>query len=230
MSNMLCPGCGKYQAKADNCSSCGIAIARLKYRTSQQITPKHRKASQGYSTYKLLFTIGVAIGLAVAFDIPEILKGVGSAANYQRPLVLDKARNGNGIKQYDFIRLFDSKKPFSSLAKQNYYTVVEGYLDSCPICKRMEADFPAFLTARKDVLIRRVHFPEGGMNLSFTGNTQVEVERQAQDYNERMASYDFCGTPHIEIYDANKQLIVADTCKQRLGTHYLRKWMADESH
>jgi hypothetical protein len=168
--------------------------------------------------------------MAVVFDLPNSLKGGESAVNYQRPLVLDKTRNGNGIKQYDFVQLFESKKPFSSLAKQNYYTVVEGYLDSCSICKRMEAEFPAFLRARKDVLIRRVHFPEGGMNLSFTGNTQAEVERQAKEYNERIESYNFCGTPHIEIYDANQQLIVADTCKSRPATKYLRKWMAEESN
>lgn len=127
-----------------------------------------------------------------------------STVNYSELPVLDKERRGKGIKQYDFMPLFDAQRPFSSLAKDGYYTVVEGYIDTCSICKRLEAGFPSFLKARKDVLIRRVHFPEDGMNFSFTGTTQAEVDAQAEDYNQRIKSYDFCGTPHVEIYNSKK--------------------------
>lgn len=178
---------------------------------------------------KIMFIIAVAIVFAVMMNAPDILNDGRAVANYERPAILENTREGKGIKQYEFMPLFEANKPFSSLAKENYYTVVEGYLDSCSICKRLEAEFPSFLKQRKDVLIRRVHFPEGGIKLSFTGENQEAVEKQAEEFNARIKSYDFCGTPHIEIYDANKQLLVADTCRTKSGTDFLRKWMSSES-
>ena len=178
---------------------------------------------------KILLIIAVIIVFAVMRNSQDTTEDERSVVKYKHPAVLEKARKGNGIKQYEFMPLFDANKPFSSLAKENYYTVVEGYIDSCSICKRMEAEFPSFLNQRKDVLIRRVHFPEGGINLSFSGEDQAAIEKQAEEFNSRIKSYDFCGTPHIEIYDANKQLVVADSCTRKPGTDFLRKWMSAES-
>ncbi len=184
---------------------------------------------QSNGTNKIPLIIGAVIVIVVIMNLPINMSGGSDAVKYTHLPVLEKTRKGSGIKEYEFMPLFDANKPFNSLAKENYYTVVEGYLDSCSICRSLEAKFPAFLNARKDVLIQRVHFPEGGMNLSFTGNSQAEVEQQAEEFNARIKSYDFCGTPHIEIYDANKQLIVADSCSKRPASDFLRKWMSAEA-
>ena len=39
MANMLCPKCGKFQEKAEICSSCGIVVAKYKAESNQQNTP-----------------------------------------------------------------------------------------------------------------------------------------------------------------------------------------------
>ncbi len=155
-------------------------------------------------------------------------------------------RNGKGIKKYEFTELFDRNKPLSKLAKKDYYTVVEGYIDTCSICKKLEADFKPFLAQRKDVLIRKVHFPEGAVSQQFTGDSQEEVNRKMRKYYERLQQYNFnhvvitdtelqlsvCGTPHIEIYGPDRELIASDMCGDenlKTGLIYLRKWMRAES-
>jgi hypothetical protein len=168
-----------------------------------------------------------------AFVIPEAAAG---------------SRSNNGIKKYEFDALFERNRPLSKLAKKGYYTVIEGYIDTCSICKRLEADFPGFLKQRKDVLIRKVHFPEGGVRLEFTGNSQEEVNRQLAEYYQRLGKYNFnhvvktdteyqltsCGTPHIEIYGPDKELIATDKCGEKNlkeGLQYLRNWIkAEKSH
>lgn len=229
MSNMMCPKCGKFQEKADICVSCGIAIAKFRSNQTKKIIPKKNTSSQGKGLNKVFLVVAVMIVFVGITNLPEIIRSGSSIVQYERPSILDKTRKGSGIKQVEFMTLFDANRPFKSLAKENYYTVVEGYINTCSICKRMEAGFPEFLKARKDVLIRRVHFPEGGMNFSFTGETQEEVEKEAQAINEKIKSYDFCGTPHVEIYGANKELIVADSCSRRPATEFLRKWMSAET-
>ncbi len=229
MSNMLCPKCGKFQEKADICDSCGIAVAKFNLKSTEQPIRVHKAAKQNNGVNMLQVFFGIAFIIGVIIYFPEILSGGSPGVAYKDLPTLEKTRKGKGVKEYEFMPLFDANKPFSSLAKENYYTVVEGYTNTCSICKRMEARFPAFLKARKDVLIRRVHFPEGGMKFSFNGGSRAEVEKQAEELNQRIKSYDFCGTPHIQIYDANKQLIVSDTCRKRAGTDFLRKWMSAEA-
>lgn len=148
--------------------------------------------------------------------------------SFEAPEVIEASRQGSGIRKHEFQQLFDANRPFSSLAKEGQYTVVEGYLDSCSICKRIEAGFPAFLQKRQDVVIQRVHFPEQGMQVSFSGVDQESMQRMADEYNQRIKSYNFCSTPHIEIYDENRQLLVADTCTKKSATTYLERWMASE--
>jgi hypothetical protein len=168
----------------------------------------------------------------------------GSQTKYYMPEMATGKRKGSGIKNYEFTTLFEQNKPYSKLAKEGYYTVIEGYINTCSICKQIEAEFPAFLNKRKDVLIRKVHFPEGGNNISFNGSSQEEVMRQMEDYYQRLGRYNnhyvvkknnqyeltICGTPHIEIYGPDKQLIVTDKCgkkNKKSGLAFLRKWMKD---
>lgn len=132
-------------------------------------------------------------------------------------------RNNNGISKVEFMSLFKDKKPFSQLSSDNYYTVIEVYLDSCSICKRLETGYDSFLKKRKDVLIKKVHFPEAGVNFT------VSSQQEADDIQARMESYQVCGTPHVEIYGPDKNLISADNCGSKQGTNFLRHWMSAET-
>lgn len=58
--------------------------------------------------------------------------------NFVVPQHTQVQRTGNDINWVEFMALFDQKRPFSTLAADNYYTVVEVYLDSCAICKRLK--------------------------------------------------------------------------------------------
>jgi len=165
--------------------------------------------------------------------------------SFVAPAVTTMQRTDSGIKKYEFTELFNKGKPLSVLAEKNYYTVVEFYLDSCSICKRLESDFPAFLEHRQDVVIRKVRFPETGMSYSFPGPSQAEVTQQIAGHFRRLALYNMnhvvktdseyllstCGTPHIEIYGPDKQLMVTDRCGEKNykgGLAFLRKWIKAE--
>ena len=172
--------------------------------------------------------MGKIILIAIAVSVLVMLNKSPVLSSFEVPQVLATERQGKAIKQHEFQQMVDKRKPFKTLAKKDSYTVVEAYLDSCGICKRLEAGFPAFLDKRKDVVIQRVHVPESGIQISFTGSSQEEVQKMQQDMDRLMKSYDFCGTPHVVIYDPDKQLLVADSCTKKDGTRFLERWMAAE--
>jgi hypothetical protein len=147
----------------------------------------------------------------------------GGDRNFVVPQHTELQRSGNAIHQVEFMALFDRKQPFSALAADNYYTVVEVYLDSCTICKRLEKGFDPFLRNRQDVMIKRVHFPESGMNFS------VSSQQEADALQSRIESYRVCGTPHVEIYGPDQQLVSADNCGSKQGTNFLRQWISAET-
>jgi len=147
----------------------------------------------------------------------------GGISNFVVPQHASSQRSGTGIKQVEFMSLFDQKKSFSSLASNKHYTVVEVYLNTCSICKRLEQGFGPFVKNRQDVIIQRVHFPESGMN--FTINSQQEAE----EIQSRIESYQVCGTPHVEIYGPGGTLVTADNCGSKEGTKFLRHWISAET-
>ena len=185
--------------------------------------------SLGYSTVtdgatmtsKLLLIV-IAVAVLAAINDRDLF------SSFETPVALAVERKGRAINKHEFQPLFDEGKPFSPLAKGDHYTVVEGYLDSCAICKRLEAGFDDFVSKRKDVSIQRVHFPESGIQMAFTGSSQAEIQQLQQDYERRIKSYKFCGTPHVEVYDADRHLIAADNCTSREGTRFLEQWMVAE--
>jgi hypothetical protein len=188
-----------------------------------------------------LITIIIGIAAAVIY-----FKFMDPAAGFVVPATAPAKRIDSGIRKYEFTNLFEQNQPFSKLAKKGYYTVIEGYIDTCTICKLLEADFPAFLNTRRDVVIRKVHLPEGGVSQSFSGRTQEELTQQMDAYHQRLGRYNFnhvvktdtqyqlttCGTPHVEIYGPDRQLIATDKCGKKnlkTGLIFLRNWIKSES-
>ena len=157
--------------------------------------------------------LAIALGIAAAWKLlPE--------GHIKRP-PLALGREVSAIQNHDFGPLFDAEAPLASLAHEGVYTVVEVYINTCATCKQIEAELPAFLEQRNDVVVRRVHFPEEGMSWSLD---------QAMTMESRLDAYQICGTPHVEIYDAQRRPVKQDRCGAKDGLHYLRQWMALETH
>ncbi|MGB5306351.1 MAG: hypothetical protein WBO57_08920 [Gammaproteobacteria bacterium] len=150
-----------------------------------------------------------------------------------------RAENIKKIRKYEYKDLFARSKRTSSLAVKDYYTIVEVYIDTCSICKQLEAGFLPFIKKRNDVVIRKLHFPESGMSIDFNSPQEAEdLARRINLYNFNYAvvkngifNMTSCGTPHIEIYGPDKQLVATDKCgkkNDKSGLAFLRKWMRAE--
>jgi hypothetical protein len=143
-----------------------------------------------------------------------------------------KTREGAGSTAeitHEFEAMFDGEQRLEALSRSGNYTVVEVYLDTCAICRQLESTYPAFLQARKDVVIRKVHFPEQGFNFQFSGQTREEVEQQMKQAQGLMNAFAICGTPHIEVYAPDGAILAADRCGDKAGLKYLSDWIRDET-
>ena len=170
-----------------------------------------------------------------------LLDIIGSGAGFTIPPVAVGSREGNikKIKKYEYLDLFEKAKPTSKLAVKDHYTVIELYIDTCSICKKLESKFTPFLSKRKDVVIRRIHFPESGASFRFNSQEdQIEHFERMSIYNfnhvvinEDSANVGTCGTPHIEIYGPDKQLIASDECGEKnikSGLAFINNWIKAE--
>ncbi len=182
----------------------------------------------------LFVIVGLVIGVFL-FDI------IGSRTGFAIPPAAAGSREGNikKIKKYEYLDLFEKSKPTSKLAVKDHYTVVEGYTNTCTICKKLETRFTPFLSKRKDVVIRRLHFPESGVGFSFNSpEEQIEHFERMSIYNfnhvvidDNNVSFSNCGTPHIEIYGPDKNLIATDKCGEKnlkTGLAFLNNWLEAE--
>ena len=118
------------------------------------------------------------------------LKTTGSGANFSIPPVAAGNQEGNikGIKQYEYLDLFEKAKPTSKLAVKDHYTIVEGYTDTC-----------------------------------YNFNHAVLTEESVSVTN--------CGTPHVEIYGPDKNLIATDKCGEKNyeeGLAFINNWLKAE--
>lgn len=184
--------------------------------------------------------LGIVV-VAIAYIIYHSI-GLG----YEKPAFAQVRGDVPKIQSVHFDSLFEAGIPFSQLAEKGQYTVVEGYLPTCPLCKKLESEFPAFLNQRRDVVIRQVQFNSSG-GVRFNATDPEEHKAQVLAYANRIGQYQnfhvdidaandrlnigTCGTPHIEIYGPDQQLLIADSCPDghKNGLAFLKKWMLDET-
>jgi hypothetical protein len=67
------------------------------------------------------------------------------------------------------------------------------------------------------------------MHNNVQGSSREDLEAKINALNLRMASYQLCGSPHVELYGPDKEAIAVDTCKNRLGTTFLWDWITTET-
>ena len=185
-----------------------------------------------------LFIIAALCGLAY-------LMFGGASSTFEHPLPLAVERSGPGVKKYEFERLLSEHTRFEDLAAAGYYTVVEGYTDSCSVCRALERELPDLITARQDVVLRRVRFSERG-GKQFKGATEADIRAEMAAYAAQLKQYrsfnivdtsdgfgiGTCGTPHVEIYRPDGTLLASDSCDdtsvRKTGLGFLRDWIVAE--
>ena len=160
---------------------------------------------------KLHVLLGFVVATLTAWDfVPQ--------DHFDAPPAL-ATRHGSAIRPHEFAPLFMDAKPLANLARDGVYTVVEVYINTCSTCKQLEAELPAFVAHRQDVVVRRVHFPEDGLSFSSDDSKAIAA---------RIDSYHICGTPHVEIYGPDREPLHRDNCGAKDGLNYLRAWIAAE--
>lgn len=129
--------------------------------------------------------------------------------------------SGERIESFEVDDLFDSRKGFHQLAEKGVYTIVEVYSDDCATCRKIESKFPALLSAREDIIIRRVRLFSGAISFSTLAEQQTWQAKQ----NAMQDFYGYYGTPHIEIYDENGDTLVKDEGRKKPGLQVLKQWL-----
>ena len=118
---------------------------------------------------------------------------------------------------FEIADLYDRGTTFKQLVEPNAYTIVEVYADNCGRCKVLEADFPALLSSRDDIVIKRVK--------TFSGRISFDSESVANSWFERQEAmldfYKVKGTPHVEIYDGTGRALAKDNLGRKNGTGLL---------
>ena len=166
----------------------------------------------------------------------------GTAPRFEPPRVVEPAREITQVRRLEFDKLLAEQTRFEDLAHAGYYTIIEGYTDSCGACRALEKQLPQLLSARGDVLLRRVRFSEHG-GRQFQAGNEASLRAQMEAYAEELASYrsfnvetgedgpriGTCGTPHVEIYGPDGRLLVGDSCDdqrvRKAGLGFLRRWL-----
>lgn len=94
------------------------------------------------------------------------------------------------------------------------YTILYFYSNSCPACKRLNADLEQFIIVRPDVAVLKFD-----LGYDWSGDNVYNT------YRLRIGK-----TPFIHIYDPSGRLVVADIAHEADGLHLLRQWMTAELH
>jgi hypothetical protein len=230
----ICPKCSHaFQTDSadppDACPACGVifskyldtTINRDKAALNARFQPKHRDKLGLRILQLILFVLAVT---AVSF----VYKSSRHHDNFKPSVVPVVGNATNSADQREFADLFNSDTSFASLATRGQYTVVEVYLDQCAYCRELEAALEPFQEKRGDIHLVRVHHP-GTMGNSIHASSREEMEAQVKLMNARMTSYQLCGSPHVEVYDADKKPLGVDTCQDRAGTEFLWKWISTET-
>ncbi|MEQ9264684.1 MAG: hypothetical protein RLN81_05650 [Balneolaceae bacterium] len=129
-------------------------------------------------------------------------------------------------EEITFDELYKAKKPYSELAVPGSITIIEVRTNTCSICAGLEKKLPAFQKARPDVLVYQVNLPDEGVARHFA--TKEEADKWMKEREEKFDMYNFGGTPHIEIYGADGNLIIADKGRSKKGLEFLEKWIDSE--
>lgn len=149
----------------------------------------------------IVFFLLIAAGLYFVTTYESEVEGL---VNAEYPVL-----EGSGIRTVSFdTEYYD----YRSEIVKGTYTVMYFYSDSCPTCRRVDADLKRFIKTRPDVAIRRFDL---GYHWSSAGTYQT--------YGIRVRK-----TPFIHVYDADGNLVAEDVDMGNAGMKFLYDWMNAE--
>ena len=232
----ICPKCSQVlnpneQGNPGVCPACGVIFAKYLETTAKRdaakVAPRPRaQTHQGNPISPLVKILLLVVLIAGAVNL--YLNHRNATPVYKHvslPILADANKTS---EQFEFNDLFDRDTTLSNLATPGHYTVVEVYLDQCTYCRELESALVKFQDQRKDVDVVRVHHP-GHMSANVRASTREELNQKMQALNDKMSSYQLCGSPHVEVYGPDKQALGLDTCKSRGGTAFIWNWITSET-
>ena len=233
-----CPKCAYTRKAAEiaspgTCPSCGLVFekydaAMAQAQSLRQSARSVTRGDGGPGIGRTILGIAVtAVAAAAYYGVPALFTST-SAPPRAAVQLAGSGAIARGSRIEEFETLFNGGAPLRSLASNGEYTVVEVYLDTCGYCRQLEAALVPFMRKRADVGLVRVHHP-GSLNIQIQGNSQEDMQRQADQMNARIKSYDICGTPHVEVYGPDRKLIAADSCGTKNGTSFVWDWIGQET-
>lgn len=121
------------------------------------------------------------------------------------------AAEGVRTARTTFAELAAAGASFADVARPGVYTVFVVSSKRCPPCRTLEAQLPAFLAKRKDVVVMIVDVTSG-------------VPAVDQPDLGRVRS-----TPHVEIHGPGGDVVVRDDGRDKAGYRRFAEWLAGES-
>jgi hypothetical protein len=180
------------------------------------------RRQSGLGTLGTIFIFALAAAVAFYYFHKPRHKAIGTLP------VANANTEASAPRMREFAALFEGGTRLSNFARPGEYTVVEVYLDTCVYCREFEAAFGPFNERRGDVNLVRVHH-SGHMNVQVHGASLEEVHQQVDAFNKKMADYGLCGTPHVEVFGPDRNLLARDTCGSRAGTVFMWDWITQET-
>lgn len=95
------------------------------------------------------------------------------------------------------------------LAEWDIFTVVVFYTETCLACRQLNGGLKQFLEIRPDVAIREVRMPK----------------YWSTDWASSAYGLDIGSTPHVRVYDPQRQLLAKDEGLHKEGYHLLLDWV-----
>lgn len=147
----------------------------------------------------------------------SIAVGIFITVSYKTEL--DKLLEVQPIHSKEEVGIREMKAESGRVEPQTYavpraYTILYFYSNSCPACKRLNADIEQFSIVRPDVAVLKFD-----LGYDWSGDEAYNA------YRLRIGK-----TPFIHIYDPSGRLVVEDIAHEADGLHLLREWMTAELH
>lgn len=148
----------------------------------------------------LSIAVGIIITLSYKTDLDKLLE--------VQPI---HSKEDVGIRE---MKVESGRVEPQAYAVPSAYTILYFYSNSCPACKRLNADLEQFTAVRPDVAV-----------LKFDLGYDWSGDEAYNTYRLRIGK-----TPFIHIYDPSGRLVVEDVDHEADGLHILREWMTAELH
>jgi hypothetical protein len=195
-----------------------VGIYAIRHKHTRVVATAYMSGDHSGQSAQLLGVLWILMGVAglgvYILDIQPLKSQIIAKVSFDKqqqqakflPELTVKNSHSSKIIQRELSEL--GGKPLSKLARKNFYTLVEVWIDGDAKCRQIERYFSPLLAKRNDFIIQR-----------------VELVLNASD----SSMYDIKYIPHIEIYGPDRKVIAADGGNANDGSKFLKKLIKNES-